>query len=1755
MFLFLAQTAQAQLWTGIGPASSAESNGIGGRVTSLSVNPADPDHWLLGSAGGGVWETKNAGRSWTPLTDSQPTLAIGSVTFAPGNPKIIYAGTGEANYVGHAQAGLGVLKSTDGGATWRMLGTSDFARTSIGRIRVDPKNPDVAVAVMSRATSGRASTPFLGVLQPSQFGVHRTTDGGQTWTRTLDGEDTSLEIDPSDFNNQYTGIGVPAGYGSYFNPAPSGLYRSSNAGQTWTLVPGPWSGTSVGRILIAQAPSDRNVLYVSIQAPDRRLFGLYRTNNAWASSPVWMRVSTTRDWSVGTRSYPDYCGPECTSANVLKVDAADPNILYAGGVSLWKCENCGSDPTWTHIGSNLYSGNRCLEWAGTRLIACTDGGVFSTASKGAPWRDDNGALSLVRFSGAAPHPSDPNHLLGGTFDNGLLRWTGTAWQSFATFQGEVAFSSSRPGTNLMASAASRIFRTTNGGQTFVAGDAGFDSSSYTGRILPVRKCPWNDDVFLSGTTRLQRNDNFFGAAATAWSAIGPTVDEITSIAFAESDRSCRTYAYGTATGRLFSTTNGGASWSDADPRRNIPARAILSIAFDPSNAKILYVALAGFNASTPVPGHLFKTKSALTSLPLWEDVSPGADLPHNVLAIHPSNPESIYAGTDAGVWYSGNGGRGWQLLGPSTGLPNSPVYDLKFSPASNRLVAFTFGRGAWALDPDGVPPLGRPPTLSSNSFHQAALAASFSERLGSGTSLSWTLVSGALPTGLVISPTGEITGKPSQPGTFTFRIQVRDPNGGMASQTYTLFVGGSAASAVWGGMGMPLMLNSDNRCPGNPECFFSGRVASLAVNPRDAQHWLVGFGNGGLWESRDAGLLWRPLADEVASLAIGALAFAPSNPNIIYAGTGEATGHGFTRSGDGILKSSDGGKTWTLLAASSFARAAVRSILVDPSNPNIVLATASPGGYGRDIQMHDKPPPFGVLRSTDGGVNWARTLSGYATALVAHSATFKDQYAALGDQRLDYPLGELPNGLYRSTDAGQTWNPVPGPWDTSRSGRRNPFGRIELAISPSNPNVLYAGLADPGQGAGLFGLYRTNNAWADSPTWIRVPDSTRWRDGYCGPDKCDYSHVLSVDPADPNNLFAGGGIEGTGIWRCANCGSAPSWSLVESGHSDYHAMAWAGNRLLVGNDGGVWSLDRLGAKLASHNANIPTAMFYSASLHPTNPDFILGGLRDFPVSVRSRGPTWTVFPSPGVHWGEAEVVLSSSRPETDWMIAGNWGDIYRTLDGGKTGHRAENGIDRMPSAFSAPVRKCPYNDNIFLTGTNLLWRTNNFFNSTSPTWAPNSPAGLPRSHGSPATILSIAYAPSDTTCNTYAFGTLGSSISITRDGGRSWTDLDPSKTIPARGINGLAFDPVNANILYVGVSGFNNGTPGMPGHVFKTSNALALSPAWTDMSPPQDQPFNVVAVDPENSRLVWAGSDQGLWRSNDAGATWIRQGANLGMPNAPVHDIQINPRTGRTVVFTYGRSAFALGPELISSSRSPANGATYIQGGLVPGSWAQVQGTNLAGVTRIWRDADFAAAAGALPTALSGVEVKVNGRAAAVYFVSPAQISFQVPDDITGTATVQVFRDGVCSNSITATAVARSPGIFPIAVNGKIYAAAVFLDGKITGDPAIHAVFRKARPGDILQLYVTGLAPSPAGVFVDFQPLSAVTVKVGDITVPADGAGLVAAGQFQVNFKIPDAYATLPPGDYPVSVQVGGVSSPLTINSNPSGPVVIPIQH
>jgi uncharacterized protein (TIGR03437 family) len=247
-------------------------------------------------------------------------------------------------------------------------------------------------------------------------------------------------------------------------------------------------------------------------------------------------------------------------------------------------------------------------------------------------------------------------------------------------------------------------------------------------------------------------------------------------------------------------------------------------------------------------------------------------------------------------------------------------------------------------------------------------------------------------------------------------------------------------------------------------------------------------------------------------------------------------------------------------------------------------------------------------------------------------------------------------------------------------------------------------------------------------------------------------------------------------------------------------------------------------------------------------------------------------------------------------------------------------------------------------------------------------------------------------------------------------------------------------------------------------------------------------------------------------------------------------------------------PALLSGTL--ANGATYLAGGLVPGSWAQVKGTNLSTTTRIWAASDFTGLGNNLPTNLSGVQVNVNNQAAAVYYISPTQISFQVPAGITGTASVQVIANGQTSNSVTAAAATSSPGIFPVILGGTNYAAAVFnSDGKIAADPSNGPAFRNAVPGDAVQLYATGLAASPAGTLVSTTFLSGVTVTIGTITVQASAAALVAVGEFQINFTVPQSFASLPAGLYPISISVNGIPSPANINSSPPGPVVIPIQH
>ena len=698
------------------------------------------------------------------------------------------------------------------------------------------------------------------------------------------------------------------------------------------------------------------------------------------------------------------------------------------------------------------------------------------------------------------------------------------------------------------------------------------------------------------------------------------------------------------------------------------------------------------------------------------------------------------------------------------------------------------------------------------------------------------------------------------------------------------------------------------------------RITSVAVDPTNPNRWLVGAGTGGVFETVDAGRSFVPVSDSWPTQDAGAVTFSLSDPNIIYAGTGEPGHYGRAHGGVGIMKSTDGGKSWTPVGASSFARNAVKRIRVHPANPEVVLAATVRGGFGREYQeITPAAPLVGVLKSTDGGLTWVRTLTGQATALEVDPRDFSNQYAGVGDQRVpDRRLipgseGYAPNGLYRSTDGGQTWREVAGPWDASTTTTAA-MGRIELALAPSNPNVMYVSMQiapNPQPTTGLLGLWRTDNAWAATPTWAKVPaEATSGGTpgfSYCydAHANCGTMHVLGVDPLDANRLFAGGAH--ANLWLCSDCGPSPAWVNRSSPEGDHHALVWAGNRLINGQDHGLWSTIDNGQAWQSHNAALPVGMFTNGVLHPTDPNIVFGALTDLTgIYRRNSGSQWRgIVGRRSAGYGEANLEISTAKPDTDWALTSGFAVTGRTTNGGESWIVADSGIDRTGAAQNAPIHKCPTNDDVFLTGTNRLWRTNDFFNSPAPSWSANSPAHpdqFPQSFTAPGTILSIKFDPSDPKCDTYAYGNRGGEIRLTKNGGTIWTDLDPNKNLPARPINSIAFDPADPNVMFVALSSFDEGTPGKPGHIFRTTEARSAAPTWTNVSPPDNQPFNVIVIDPRDPNSIYAGSDLGLWYSPNRGAGWQR----WGLPTVGVYDLRINPTTNVVAAFTRGRGAFTL---------------------------------------------------------------------------------------------------------------------------------------------------------------------------------------------------------------------------------------------------------
>jgi len=720
----------------------------------------------------------------------------------------------------------------------------------------------------------------------------------------------------------------------------------------------------------------------------------------------------------------------------------------------------------------------------------------------------------------------------------------------------------------------------------------------------------------------------------------------------------------------------------------------------------------------------------------------------------------------------------------------------------------------------------------------------------------------------------------------------------------------------WVSIGPAPIANGDT----TPPAPVSGRIADIAVDPSNSNHWFIAAAQGGVWETRDAGNAWIPRTDDQVSLAMGAIALAPSNPKIIYAGTGEGVSSADAYAGLGLLKSINGGTNWVLLGESAFAKASFRDIKVNPTNPNIVLAVTTRGFAGVGGSSLPSAPPVGVYKSTDGGTNWSLTLDaqlmrgalGGAWCLQIHPSDFTKQYASAGSVFGTPTI----NGVYRSTDTWNTWQLVTGPW-TSETGR---VERVQLALAPSNPNILYVSVQDAvgdfmGDPGGLLGIWRTDNAWAATPTWVQLPFP------FGVGNRFWYNHELSVDPADPQLLFLGE----IRLWRYN--GANFTWTdFTGPLHHDQQTMAWVGSRFIVGNDGGLWSTTNGAVSWRNHNTNLAITQFYKGSVHPTNSNFALGGSQDNGTELWTGPRSWlTQFDGDG-----GCSAISGQRPNTDWAISSQNLNILRTKDGGATFSPATSGLNTFNALLIAPFKKSPRNDDIFIAGTSILWKSTNFFSASNPSWFVNGP-DLNEYH------TAVAFAPSDTNSRTYAFGTLNGNLNLTADGGANWKQINYFSGY----ISDLAFHPTNANILYITISSFNDVSVPPLGHLYRTTNAFAPSPTFLSVGPPVDIPFNTLVLDPSDPATLYVGTDIGLWKSTNSAASWTHVGPESGIPNVAVFDLQISRGGERVIAFTHGRGAFALvSSPTIVAGRKIGNSFSFVFQTL-PGAQYLVQFKNL----------------------------------------------------------------------------------------------------------------------------------------------------------------------------------------------------------------------
>jgi photosystem II stability/assembly factor-like uncharacterized protein len=684
--------------------------------------------------------------------------------------------------------------------------------------------------------------------------------------------------------------------------------------------------------------------------------------------------------------------------------------------------------------------------------------------------------------------------------------------------------------------------------------------------------------------------------------------------------------------------------------------------------------------------------------------------------------------------------------------------------------------------------------------------------------------------------------------------------------------------------------------------FTSGRVIAFAVDPNNSERYFVAAASGGLWLTTNDGTSWTPVFDSEGSYSIGTVVIDPKNPSVVWVGTGENNNQRSVSYGDGVYKSEDGGKTWRNMGLKQSEH--IARILIDPRDSQVVYV-AAPGPLWKG--GGDR----GLYKSTDGGKNWTSLIkvgeyTGVADATLDPRNPDILLAATHQRERKYYTLihGGPESALWRSTDAGKTWTKItegiPG----------GELGRVGLAYAPSNPSTIYAQI-EAGQGRG--GLYRSID---NGVTWERRNNSDS-QGQY-------YAHVV-VDPINPNRIY----IMNVNISVSNDGGRTLATLPSRDKHVDNHEI-WIdpqnNNRYLVGCDGGVYESFDKGENWI-FKANLPITQFYDVAVDNAVPFYnVYGGTQDnfsFGCPSRTKNAVGIVNSDCFVtNGGDGFYTRADPKdPNIIYATMQNGGLVrFDRRTGERVGIQPQPGKDDPPMRWNwdAPLMISPHSNTRIYIGAQRLYRSDDRGDSWRAV-SPDLTRQLDRNKlpvmgkiwGVDAVAKNVstalygnisALAESPRQEGLIYAGTDDGLVQVTEDGGKTWRKIDNIPGVPENSyVQRVVASQNDTNTAYVVFENHQNGD--FKPYIYKTTDRGKV---WSSISGnlPDNGSVYALAEDHVNPKLLFAGTEFGLYFTNIGGEKWIKLAG--GMPTIQVRDLAIQRRENDLVVGTFGRGIYIL---------------------------------------------------------------------------------------------------------------------------------------------------------------------------------------------------------------------------------------------------------